>query len=356
LFFPEHTVDLLYTVGSIGTLLFLVLSSSLIRRFGNFACLVFYLCAEITALFGLVWSTQPAHIAFFFILHQLLPTLLLFSLDIFLEAEIPSEKVTGKIRSNYLTVNNFAVFLSPFIVGSILSVSTYKTVYLFSGIFITFLLVLVVEHFKDRPTKSFKEINFLDSLRKFPRRNGLELVFSINFLLQCFYALMVIYSPLYLHTVIGFDWATIGILFTIMLLPFVLFEAPLGRLFDMIHIERDTMFVGFFIMSGALIAMFFTTTPSFFLWATLLFVSRIGASFVEVSSDYSFFKRVTDRDAGLISIFRFTSPLAYIVAPAVFATLSTFLPLHSVFLLLSILMLVGIPLAYKLKAVKIPLR
>ncbi len=351
-FFDTTTIGHLYIVGSIITAIGLIASSSIIKRIGNFRFLLTLLIIEIVALFTLFSTHDLSLIKGAFVFHEALPALLAFSLDVYLEGLIEHENQTGKIRSLYLTMMNVAFLFSPLIVGNIVTAFSYRAIYLISGSFCILLLLLILDEFRNIPHKSLKEISFTDSIKKFIPHRDLNRLFLINVLLQSFYALMVIYVPIYLHQTIGFSWEVIGVIFTIMLIPFVVFEAPLGRLFDSIHIEKDTFVTGFVIMSLSLIAMYFMNIPYFLLWALLLFMSRVGASFVEVAVESSFFRRVNDKDAGFISVYRLAGPLSYILVPLVVGPLSKTLPLPIIFLIAGIGILSGIVFAFNLRIVR----
>ena len=60
---------------------------------------------------------------------------------------------------------------------------------------------------------------------------------------------MVIYTPIYLHEHIGLPWSDIGIIFTIMLLPFVLFEFPAGKLADGKWGEKEPPIIGIILIA-----------------------------------------------------------------------------------------------------------
>jgi predicted MFS family arabinose efflux permease len=137
-------------------------------------------------------------------------------------------------------------------------------------------------------------------------------------------------------------------MFTIMLLPFIIFEAPLGRTFDRTKSVRDTLIAGYTLMILMSTAAFFTHSKSFLVWAGILFVSRIGASFVEVSCDYAFFRRVTDRDAGYISIYRSIVPLSFLVVPTVGGLIAS-VALPYVFIATAICLISGIIISYNFK-------
>ena len=78
------------------------------------------------------------------------------------------------------------------------------------------------------------------------------------------------------------------------------------------------------------------------LLALILFGTRIGASCVEVLTESYFFKKVDKSEAGEMSIFRNTYPVAYIVAPIIAGGILQFFPVQYLFLILGIIMLSGI--------------
>ena len=351
-FYSEHDLSILYAIGSLITILCFVAIPSLVRKFGNGRVLLTGIVLKFIALVGLAVSTNPIHIAEFFLIHQAMSPLLLFGLDVFLEDALHSEAVTGRVRSMYLTVSNAAFLVSPFIVGNILQFSSYSYVFLISAVFIFLLFFVVGDEIQPVKMQTLEETSFRDTVRKIWPRKSLKLIIFLDFLLQSFYALMVVYMSIYLHQFIGFSWTTIGGLYTFMLLPFVLFEAPLGRLFDKIKIEIDTMVVGFALMCVSVLLMGSLHSTSVLVWALLLFVSRVGASFAEVGCEYSFFKRVTGRDAGFISLFRMTMPIAYVVIPLVAGFLLSYISYESLFLCFGISLLLGIYYSLKVRWVK----
>ena len=126
-----------------------------------------------------------------------------------------------------------------------------------------------------------------------------------------------IYLPLLLFSTIGFDWSKIGFLLIFMLLPFLIFEIPIGKIIDERTGEKEFLFIGFVIMAISSFTIDNLHEKIFWLWASVLFISRIGASLVEISSESYFFKKVTDRHTSIISLFRITQPLSFVLAPVV---------------------------------------
>jgi MFS family permease len=166
-------------------------------------------------------------------------------------------------------------------------------------------------------------------------------VFNAHFLLQIFYAYMVVYMPIYLSKYIGFDWTQIGLMFTIMLLPFIFVEMPVGWLADKLWGEKEMMTAGLVLMGIFTLAVAFITTKNFWLWTSILFMTRIGAALLEATTDSYFFKKVDKNDTDTIGFYRISGPASYIVAP-ILATLSlSFLLYGHIFIVLGILMIFG---------------
>jgi MFS family permease len=186
------------------------------------------------------------------------------------------------------------------------------------------------------------------SYRDFSTRNhDIQLIFMVNLLLQIFYTWIVIYSPLYLiHQ--GFNWEQIGIIFSIMLLPFLLFELPLGRIADRWLGEKEILTVGFIILGVSTMSLAFIHSSSLVIWATALFMTRVGASCVEIMSETYFFKQIHKGDAPVISLFRFARPISLLVAPIAAAFTILVLGETVAFLILGLLMLFGLRFVYPL--------
>lgn len=153
--------------------------------------------------------------------------------------------------------------------------------------------------------------------------------------LEFFYSLMVIYTPLYLHNIIGFRWDQIGLMFTIMLTAFIIFQWPMGELADRRLGEREIMSLGFIIASMALVAMPFLG-HNFALWTAILFISRIGASWIEVTTESYLFKKVASDDTAIISIFRIARPVSIVLAALTGIIMTSLFPYQSIFWILAL--------------------
>jgi len=167
--------------------------------------------------------------------------------------------------------------------------------------------------------------------------------------LQFFYVWMVIYTPIYLYAHLGFSWKEISLIFTVMLLPFVLIQFPLGKYSDKIGEKKMLMF-GFLIATLATLSLFFIEKHAIWIWAIALFCTRIGAAIIEVMSDVYFFKHIKRENDEFIAIYRNTAPLSYVLAPFVAFIAFFFVPsFNFIFLILGVLMFYGVYLSSTIK-------
>lgn len=340
-YFSASQVSVLYIIGSIINLILLINIPKVLERIGNYKLIIYLIIAEIIATFGLAFAVIPALIAIYFITYQICTTTLSFGLDILLESASLDETRTGRIRGTYLTLANVTLVIAAAMVAFILTDGDYYKIYLVSLVFIIPLYFVIKKYFGNFKDGQLKQLKIKETVQDYLKNKDLGNVHGAHLLLQIFYSYMVIYVPIYLSKYIGFSWHEIGIMFTIMLLPFILFEFPAGRLADRKYGEKEMMTIGFVIMGLFTLFMSFLTTKSFIIWTIILFMTRVGASLVEITTDSYFFKKVDKNNTNIIGFYRMSNPLSYIVAP-ILATLSLqFLQYNNIFIILGALMILG---------------
>lgn len=346
----EKYVGLLFAIASLVTLFFLSKSVNLLKHFGNRKFVLYSLLINMLSLAGMITSKNPYIIGSSFVLMSATNTLIIFSIDIFIE-HFGDPKTIGKIRGLYLTIINLAWMLTPLAtVFLITKEGGYISIYILSfiaTIIMTIGLLFSVREFQD---KTYVKTPFLETYRYLKTNHHMMAITIINFILQFFFAWMVVYMPIYLYQHIGLGWSQIGIIFTIMLAPFVIFGLPIGVLVDKYHVKKRTiLYIGILIMSLATFAISFITTKSVALWALVLFLTRTGASITETTSEIYFFTHIKEEDTYLLSVFRDMMPVAYIIAPIVSTVIFIFLPLKFLFAILGIIVLCGLYYIPKLK-------
>ena len=336
--FGERGTSILYISSSFLGIFLLFLVPRVVAIRSPKAILITFLVLEYTAITGLITATSPVFIALSFLLHGGSSLLIFYLTDLFLE-DLTDDRITGEIRGSYLTLGNLAVALSPLAVAFLVSENNLVSIYIASLTLLLPIFFLVTLGFKSNiPVPHFKHLSL--PMSKWWSLVNVRRVSIARFVLEFFYSFMIIYTPIYLTQEIGFTWQEIGVMFSIMLLPFVLFQWPVGWLADKKYGEKEFMTSGFFIMGVTLLALPFLGKGAI-LWTAMLFLTRVGASWVEVTTDSYFFKHIDKEDTRMISIFRLSRPLAVITGASAGALTLALLPFSSVFFVLSFVVFFG---------------
>lgn len=333
-----NLVGIIYSVGSVLSLTALISVPRFLKRYGNYKVTVFIAIAYFLDLLGLAFIPNTYLVIFCFVISGSMATIIYFNLDVFLEHN-SSDAKTGRIRSVYLTCLNFAWVLSPWLAGIIIDEFSYRKIYLFVSLLIIPIILIISSSLKNFKDPEYKTFDVLETIKSVNTDKNIKNIWTSSLLLQIFYSWMIIYTPIYLNQYIGFSWGTIGIIFSIMLLPFVIIEIPIGYIADKILGEKEILTVGFIIMGIFTAIIPLITSRNFLLWALILFMTRIGAAMVEVMNDTYFFKKVTDKNLNLINLYRTVTPLAYIISPIIATIIILFVPFTSIFYVLGLLMI-----------------
>jgi len=337
----EALVGIIYAAGSIAAIASFIEIPRILKRFGNYRVTVALLVANLVSLIGLISGGSAIMTVFSFMLNFVTIAVVNYTIDMFLE-HYSSDSSTGKIRGTFLTLTNLAWLLAPGISSVLLgagSIESYSNIYLASALLLVPSIGLILWGLKGFSDPVYAKIPFWKSIGEIWANRNMKGILLSQLFLQFFYAWMVIYMPIYLHETVGFDWTAIGLIFTVMLVPFVLIEAPLGRLADSRFGEKEMLSLGFVIMAICCLLIPFMTDHNVIMWAVLLFMSRIGAAMVEIMADTYFFKQVNASNAHLISFARMMRPLAYIISPIVATILFIAFDINALFIFLGFLMI-----------------
>jgi Na+/melibiose symporter-like transporter len=310
----NKTVSLVYFIEALITIFALLSMHGILRRFGNYKTAIGLVSIQILIFYGIIFSKSAIVIVPLIILALVVVSLIGFTLDIFLEKSSDTEHV-GAIRGNYMTVTNSAWILGPLLGGMLILGNDYKGVYVAAFGLLFPLLYLIRKNFSRFVDSAYPQITLRQTIISLLKNKDISRLWIINISLQVFYAWMTVYTPIYLSKNIGFDWSEIGIIFTIMLIPFVLVDIPLGKLADKKFGEKEIMAIGFIIMGISTACLAFFSVKNVMLWAILLFITRVGAATVEIMIETYFFKKVDQKDSEILGAFRVTRPLSFLIAP-----------------------------------------
>jgi MFS family permease len=233
-----------------------------------------------------------------------------------LEATVSGEEATGRVRTAFLTAGNTALILAPLAIGLLLGATdAYERIYLAAAFSLIPLIVLFALHPMSEGRVP-QMVRTRETLRAGFGDPDVRSVFVAYYLLQFFYYSAPFYIPLYLHSIIGIPWSTLGWVLSVVLIPFLLIEYPAGLVADRWLGDKELMVAGF-IITGIALGLFGlvdAATPLLIIIA-LLAATRVGVALVEAMTEGHFFRRVSERDAGMVSVFRMGRPFAALTAP-----------------------------------------
>ena len=377
-FIAKENIGLLYVVASVISIIIISNLSKALKYLGQFRTYSIVLMVDILAMAGLALTSSPLFpptmqfqigdsiasienpnpimpwmpliVIACFLVFQITIILNRVMIDIYME-EFSKKEETGNERGWLLTAMNLAFVFSPFIVGSIINDTSdgFWKIYAISSIFIILAHMVVVNKLRSVKDIEYHSPPILETFRKVSKNKDIFNIYISSFLLEFFYAWMVVYTPIYLNMAMGFNWSQIGIMFSIMLTAFVILEIPLGKIADKYLGEKEILTAGFIIAGLSTAALSLIESRSLIVWTLVLFATRVGVSCIEVMNDTYFFKKVKASDSDVISFFRNASPVAYIVAPALSSLILYFIDYKYLFAILGAIMLTGIKFSLSIK-------
>jgi MFS family permease len=347
----EKIVGLVFTIAALLSILVLLEMPRILNRFGNYKTAIFFAISNAVSLILLGTGKSGYTVVFSFFLYTITNYSLFLTLDVFIGDYTLLGEV-GRTRGLFLTIRNFAILLSPLAAVFLLAKANYFGVYVIASLFTLVTLFFIFPHFRNFPDPIYKRIRVRETFKKILGDANLKKIYATEFLLCFFYSWMIIYTPIYLREHVGLSWSEVGIIFTIMLIPFALVEYPLGRLSDKMG-EKKILSFGFLIISFATLAIFFIKTQNIFTWALVLFITRIGAATIEVMNESYFFTKIRPSDAGLISFFRNMFPLSFVISPLIAIPVLLFIPsLRYLYIVLGAILFSGFFISLRLRDVK----
>ncbi len=323
-YFGSSTVSLLYMLGSIAALIGSMSVAKYMRRFHTYGFTIGLVILEIIATISFGLTQIPFLLVLFFIVHFLLQTLLYVALNVFIES-FSKHAETGSIRGLFLMLLNVGILMSPLIGGMILSVASFSALYVVASAVLIPFVFLVHTYLSHIEEPAYERINMLGAFRLAWKDRNIRAALIAEFVVQCFYAVMIIYTPLYLGT-IGIPLTVyMTFIMPLVLIPLVALPYELGFLADRKYGEKELLIVGLLILATTVFMCVIIDSPNTSLWTAVLLISRIGAACVETMAFTYYFKKVGPEDASLTALFTNTLSVATIVVGAVGLLIGPFL-------------------------------
>jgi MFS family permease len=348
-------IGILYTISSAMTVFTFLFISRVLHKAGNYTLTLHLAILEFCILIGMAMTDSYKVAIPLFMLHQAIIPLILFNLDIYMEEMIGDEEgSTGGRRGLFLTIMSFAGALAPLAAGYLIGdgVPRFSYAYIGSALLMVPFIFIIIRYFKTFKDPLYNEIKVLHALRGFWIKKDIRNVFFSHFLLQLFFSWMVIYAPIYLAVHIGFNWQEIGLILFVGLMAYVFLEYPIGMIADRWIGEKEMMAFGFLILAVSISWFAFIESASILMWMFAMFMTRVGASFVETTTESYFFKHTKGSDSNVISFFRITRPLSYVIGALIGSLTLLYLDFNLLFIVLGMLMIPGFFFAMALKDTK----
>lgn len=340
--FTEQQAGILFSMGYALMLVLLFFVPRVLRKTGNRSAFSGGLAVLGAALVSVSLIDDPLATALLLPLALALVTTLYTLLDLLLtNVSGDIHKVAGR-RGLYTTLVHVGYILAQLVTAFLLISGQMSLLYTIAG---TLFLVLagvsysLLSRFKD---PIYEKTDWKEIARQLVSSRDLQNTFIVQFLISFFYAVMVVYTPLYLVDHMGVPVESLGLIFAVMLIPFIILEVPVGRLEDSVWNEREVLMTGFSVIALATAAIALIWTGNVVVWALALFATRVGATLIDIGVEAYFFKHVHGGDSGEVSAYRMLTPLAFILGPLLGALLISFVPFQFLFVFLSGVMLLGI--------------
>jgi sugar phosphate permease len=311
-YFNSSLVSAIYVLSSLVALFTSMMIADSIRKFHTYSFTFCLVIAEIIATIAFVYSESIYIIALLYIIHYVLQVLLYVCLNIFIES-FSKHTNTGSIRGLFLMVYNLGFLVSPVISCFLLKFYSFKVLYVFASLMLVPFLYFLHKYLAHIKEPAYHRVFIMTAIRRVLENKNLKAVFIAELTVQCFYATMVIYSPLYLTT-IGVTLTTyLGVILPLALIPLVILPFEFGILAEKKFSEKDMLIAGMLILIVTTFTCVLVTVPDTRIWVTVLLISRIGASCVETMAFTYYFKKVGPENPSMTALFSNTYGLATII-------------------------------------------
>lgn len=341
-FISDSAIGTIFTISSALSVLIFLFISRVLHKVGNYRLMLYLLLINFVSVFGIAFADTLKVAVPLFLIHLMAVPLIIFNLDVFLEETIGDEEdSTGSRRGLLLTLLSIVSATAP-LIGSLLideSTNNFTYTYILSAFTILPIIVILLFFFKNFSDPEYNQIDIFGAFRSFWRNNNIRTVFITNFTLQIFFVLMIIYTPIYLTQHIGLSWSEFGLIMLFGQSAYIMFEYPVGIIADQYIGEKEMMALGFLIIIISTSWISFITAPDVLIWSIVMFVTRTGASFVEVTTESYFFKQIKSNDAQTISFFRLTRPISYIFGALLASLTLLYMPFNLLFIVFAFMMI-----------------
>lgn len=330
----SENISIFYFISYAVALAILLNMHKVIRRVGKSTAFFLFFFLQIFSVTMLTMVPASYFGIILLMLYIVSSYLVIVLLDIILES-FSEDKKSGRIRGFHLMMTNVGFLLGPLVSTRLLDKYDYFGLFFVAMLINMAIFVVGLIGLRGGNNKFGGNLTVRDLVKKIFINKDLMKIYWISFALELFYALMVLYTPLYLLD-LGMDWKQIGLVFTAMLVPFTIFGYPAGMLADKKLGEKEMIIGSLLLIAFSSGSIFFIKGNSILVWGIVLFLTRTGAAVLETLRDSYFYKRIDGSDMDVISFFRTARSTAYLFSTALTALLLVFVPIKFIFLFVAL--------------------
>lgn len=325
-----QSVGLVYSISAIFSFIAILKVGKLLNRWGNKKVLMSAVVLEALSLLVLAISTTVSVSLLAFVAHLVLLSIMYVGINILLES-VSTDESTGRVRGVFLTILNLGILTGPFFAAQFIG-DGLRVLFVLGAICLIPVGYILQRYFSTIQEPVYVAPSLLGNLSKLKNLPDIRRIVIIQFILELFYIIMIIYVPIYLMKNEITDLVTyLGVIIPIVLIPFIVLPYPLGRLADSRLGEKELLVFGLLLMifGTTIFALLSVPILSYYIFALLL--ARLGASMIEEMASSYFYKQVNSSQSDLIGIFTNTRNMAIIIGPLMGSMLIYSLSLNAVF-------------------------
>lgn len=323
-------------------------SSHIIEHFKKRKALLLALLALSAIFAGFAFANSTAIILLLFALYQFILALFIFDICLYVKHYSNLKSIaenTGKLGS----LGNLGWIVGPLLGSLIADRFGFESVFFLSSAISTvalltfFFVRLDKEEIRFPHTKPFRQ-----NIREFFQIPNLRKTYFNNAGLGFIYSIWD-YLPL-LMLQLGATLPIIGMTKTLMGIPQSVFEFPIGRMADKETGERRIFIAGYVLAAVFTLFLGFTTDLRWFI--IFFFIAATGTSCLEMTRDSYFFRQMSERHIELVSVYRTSDNLPYLVGQGLAILVLSFLPVQGWFIIGGGIALIFAWNAIRLKEIK----
>lgn len=330
----EQYVGYFYSGMAIAMVLAGLASSYFFKKFERIKVLYFFFFVASFSTLFFIFASRYYHLIPLEFLRVFSAVIIVVSLALMVR-DFTASKNLGRTEGVYYFFSNIGWLIGPVVGGFVNKYLGQELVFALAGGCFMLAMFYIMHHhiIKRNPVLSLphiqkKRIVTENRFKVYFRNKGRVGAYFVSIAMFMLNSMIAITVPLFiLHAGYGSD--VTGLVLSFSIIPFLIFEVPVGYYADKYGLKKPIA-AGFFIIAVSSFLIKFS--PLFILSALFITLAHVGSSFIEPIRDMYFFKNVdpTEED-DLYGIFSTSEPLAKFIAPAIISTCFILLPFDWVF-------------------------